>query len=155
MPIPASDPSIGAAAKQITEQAGTVAKSTARALVLGIGAALIVLYGLGFLFATIAVALAIVLDAWLALLVVTLGLFAIAALLGSMAKARLSSDSGTAKQELEAAVEQLRDGLGDAVAGKLNGRLPVVAAGALGAGFFLAGGIGATMRFLARKGRER
>ena len=32
---------------------------------------------------------------------------------------------------------------------------PVVAAGALGAGFFLAGGIGATMRFLARKGRER
>ena len=33
--------------------------------------------------------------------------------------------------------------------------MPVVAAGALGAGFFLAGGVGATMRFLARKGRER
>jgi hypothetical protein len=31
----------------------------------------------------------------------------------------------------------------------------VVAAGALGAGFFLAGGVGATMRLLARKGRER
>lgn len=61
------------------------------------------------------------------------------------------------RQELETAVGQLRDGLGDAtdVAGKLRGKLPVVAAGALGAGFFLAGGIGATMRFLARKGRER
>ena len=61
------------------------------------------------------------------------------------------------RKQLETAVEQLRDGLGDAtnVAGKLRGNLPVVAAGALGAGFFLAGGIGATMRFLARKGRDR
>ena len=61
------------------------------------------------------------------------------------------------KMELEEAVEQLKNGLGDAtdVAGKLRGKLPVVAAGALGAGFFLAGGIGATMRLLARKGRER
>ena len=61
------------------------------------------------------------------------------------------------RKELEAAMEQLKDGLGDAtdVAGKLRGKLPVVAAGALGAGFFLAGGIGATMRLLARKGRER
>ena len=55
------------------------------------------------------------------------------------------------QKELETAVEQLRDGL---VAGKLHGKLPVVAVGALGAGFFLAGGVGATMRFLARKGRE-
>jgi hypothetical protein len=61
------------------------------------------------------------------------------------------------RRELAAAVEQLREGLGDVadVSGKLRSRLPVVAAGALGAGFFLAGGIGATMRFLARKGRER
>ena len=61
------------------------------------------------------------------------------------------------KKELEEAVEQLKDGLGGAtdVAGKLRGKLPAVAAGALGAGFFLAGGIGATMRLLARKGRER
>jgi uncharacterized protein DUF3618 len=60
------------------------------------------------------------------------------------------------QKELEAAVEQLKEGLGDVtdVAGKLRGKLPVVAAGALGAGFFLAGGVGATMRFLARKGRE-
>lgn len=61
------------------------------------------------------------------------------------------------RAELAAAVEQLREGLGEAadIAAKLRARLPVVAAGALGAGFFLAGGIGATMRFLARKGRER
>jgi hypothetical protein len=61
------------------------------------------------------------------------------------------------RQELETAVEQLRDGLGDVtdVTSKLRGKLPVVAAGGFGAGFFLAGGVGATMRFLARKGRER
>ena len=61
------------------------------------------------------------------------------------------------RQELATAVEQLREGIGEAanVTAKLRGRLPVVAAGALGAGFFLAGGVGATMRFLARKGRER
>ena len=61
------------------------------------------------------------------------------------------------RRELAEAVEHLRDGLGSAtdVTGKLRGKLPAVAAGALGAGFFLAGGIGATMRFLARKGRER
>ena len=61
------------------------------------------------------------------------------------------------REALADAVEHLREGLGEAtdVAGKLRANLPVVAAGALGAGFFLAGGIGATMRFLARKGRER
>jgi len=61
------------------------------------------------------------------------------------------------RQELATAIEQLRDGIGEVtnVTAKMRANLPVVAAGALGAGFFLAGGIGATMRFLARKGRER
>jgi hypothetical protein len=61
------------------------------------------------------------------------------------------------RRELADAVERLRDGLGEAtdVAGKLRANLPVVAAGALGAGFFLAGGVGATMRYFARRGRER
>jgi hypothetical protein len=61
------------------------------------------------------------------------------------------------REQLAQAVEELREGLGEAtdVAGKLRARLPAVAVGALGAGFFLAGGIGATMRLLARKGRER
>jgi Protein of unknown function (DUF3618) len=61
------------------------------------------------------------------------------------------------RRELAEAVEHLREGLGEAtnVSAKLRSNMPAVTAGALGAGFFLAGGIGATMRFLARKGRER
>jgi len=37
---------------------------------------------------------------------------------------------------------------------KLKAKLPVAAAGALGVGFVLAGGIGATVRLLFRRGRE-
>jgi len=61
------------------------------------------------------------------------------------------------REQLAHAVEELREGLGEVtdLNAKLRGKLPAVAAGALGAGFFLAGGIGATMRLLARKGRER
>jgi hypothetical protein len=61
------------------------------------------------------------------------------------------------REVLATAVEQLRDELGEAtnIAGKLRSNLPVVAAGALSAGFVFAGGIGATMRYFARRGRER
>jgi hypothetical protein len=60
------------------------------------------------------------------------------------------------REQLAEAVEDLRGGLASVtdVAGKLRSNLPLVAAGALGAGFFLAGGIGATMRLFARRGRE-
>jgi hypothetical protein len=60
------------------------------------------------------------------------------------------------RAELTDAVDSLREEVGKAtdIAGKLRANLPVVAAGALGAGFVLAGGIGATARFLARRGRE-
>jgi hypothetical protein len=60
------------------------------------------------------------------------------------------------REELARAVDSLRNGLGEAtdVAAKLRAKLPVAAAAALGAGFFLAGGIGATMRLLARRSRE-
>jgi hypothetical protein len=37
---------------------------------------------------------------------------------------------------------------------KLRGKLPLVAAAAAGAGFVVAGGIGATMRLLMRRSRE-
>jgi hypothetical protein len=62
----------------------------------------------------------------------------------------------TERDQLADAVEDLRTGLGEAtdIGGKLRAHLPVVAAGALGAGFFAAGGIGATMRLLFRRGRE-
>lgn len=60
------------------------------------------------------------------------------------------------REQLAQAVDNLRDEIGDAtdVSAKLRAKLPIVAAGALGAGFFIAGGIGATMRLLARRGRE-
>jgi uncharacterized membrane protein YqjE len=49
---------------------------------LAVGAALFALYGLGFLFATIAAALATFMPTWLALLAVTLFLLLLAAILG-------------------------------------------------------------------------
>jgi hypothetical protein len=60
------------------------------------------------------------------------------------------------REQLADAVDDLRKGIGEVtdVTAKVRSNLPVVAAGALGAGFFLAGGIGATMRWLARRGRE-
>ena len=65
-------------------------------------------------------------------------------------------DIDAERDQLASAVEDLRSGLGEAtdVAGKLRTNLPVAAAGAMSAGFVLAGGIGATMRYLARRGRE-
>ena len=65
-------------------------------------------------------------------------------------------DIDAEREQLAGAVEELRAGMGEAtdVARKLRGRLPVVAAAALGTGFVLAGGIGATMRLLFRRGRE-
>ena len=58
--------------------------------------------------------------------------------------------------ELAKAVEELRAGIGEAtnVSAKLQAQLPVVAAAALGAGFLLAGGIGATARLIFRRRRE-
>ena len=38
--------------------------------------------------------------------------------------------------------------------GKLKSKLPIVAGAAASAGFVLAGGVGATMRYFARRGRE-
>jgi hypothetical protein len=60
------------------------------------------------------------------------------------------------REQLAAAVEDLRGGLAEVtnIGAKLRSKLPLVAAGALGAGFFVGGGVGATMRLLARRGRE-
>jgi hypothetical protein len=65
-------------------------------------------------------------------------------------------DIAVEREQLADAVEGLRSGIGEAanIGGRVRERLPVVAAGALGAGFVLAGGIGATMRLLFRRGRE-
>ena len=60
------------------------------------------------------------------------------------------------RERLADAVDSLRAGVKEAtdVGAKIRANLPVVAAAAVGAGFFLAGGIGATARLFARRGRE-
>jgi hypothetical protein len=60
------------------------------------------------------------------------------------------------REELAGAVDELRAGLGEVanVGARLRAKLPLAAAGAGALGFVLAGGVGATMRFFARRGRE-
>ncbi len=69
---------------------------------------------------------------------------------------QIRRDIAAQREALARSVDQLRASIGEAtdISGKLRANLPVVAAGALGAGFVLAGGIGATLRYLARRGRE-
>ncbi|HSB38811.1 MAG TPA: DUF3618 domain-containing protein [Gaiellaceae bacterium] len=56
------------------------------------------------------------------------------------------------RERLALAVDDLRAGMD--VNAKLKGKVPVAAAAALGIGFVVSGGIGATMRLLVRRGRE-
>ena len=65
---------------------------------------------------------------------------------------QIERELATEREGLSAAVEDLREATN--VGRKLKAKLPVAAAGALAAGFFLAGGIGATVRLLFRRGRE-
>jgi hypothetical protein len=58
----------------------------------------------------------------------------------------------TERERLAEAVDQLREGMGEAT--KLRSNLPLAGAAALAAGFFVAGGIGATARLIFRRGRE-
>jgi uncharacterized membrane protein YqjE len=99
-------PSVGAAAKQVAEHASSLARlelelaavelkgkagAFGAGVVLGVAAALLGLYALGFGFATIAAGLATVVDTWLALLLVTVGLFLIAGILAAIAVNRIKS----------------------------------------------------------------
>lgn len=56
------------------------------------------------------------------------------------------------REQLASAVDELRDAAD--LTSKLRTKLPMLAAGGVATGFVLAGGIGATMRLLARRGRE-
>lgn len=70
--------------------------------------------------------------------------------------AKLREELRTERAALADAVHDLRGAIGEAtdISGKLRARLPLAAAGALGLGFFRAGGIGATARLLMRRSRE-
>lgn len=52
------------------------------------------------------------------------------------------------REQLAQSVDSLR------TAAKMSVNVPALAAAAFGAGFFLAGGIGATVRLIFRRGRE-
>lgn len=60
------------------------------------------------------------------------------------------------REQLAGAADSLREEISEAtdITGKLRANLPVVALGALGVGFLLAGGVGATARLIFRRGRE-
>ena len=60
------------------------------------------------------------------------------------------------RTELAEAVDHLRGELGAAanITGKLKAKLPIAAGAAATVGFVLAGGVGAAMRYVARRGRE-
>jgi len=70
--------------------------------------------------------------------------------------ADLRREIQTEREQLAGAAETLRETLGEAtdIRGKLRANLPAAAVGALGVGFLLAGGVGATARLIFRRGRE-
>jgi hypothetical protein len=69
---------------------------------------------------------------------------------------QLRKDIDAERERLASAVDELRASISGAadIGGKLKSKLPVVAGAAASAGFVLAGGIGATARYFARRGRE-
>jgi uncharacterized membrane protein YqjE len=96
--------SVGDAAKSVAEHASAIARLEVELATLelknkatelgigigmGVGAAVFALFGLGFVFATIAAALATFLPTWLALLITTGLLFLLAALFGLLARSRI------------------------------------------------------------------
>jgi hypothetical protein len=70
--------------------------------------------------------------------------------------ADLRREIETEREQLADAAETLRESIGEAtdIRGKLRANLPAAAVGALGIGFLLAGGVGATARLVFRRGRE-
>jgi hypothetical protein len=69
---------------------------------------------------------------------------------------QLREELRTERAALAVAVGDLRGAVAHAadVGSKLRAKLPLVAAGAFGLGLLKAGGIGATMRLVMRRGRE-
>jgi uncharacterized membrane protein YqjE len=95
---------LGALAKRVAEHASSLVrlelelaalevkrKVTSLAVGIGLAVAAVIfgVFALGFLFATVAAALATFLSMWLALLIVTVGLFVLTAVLGLVAVAKI------------------------------------------------------------------
>lgn len=71
-------------------------------------------------------------------------------------EAELRKEIDAERERLASAVDELRGSIAEAadIGGRLKSKLPLVAGVAASAGFVLAGGIGATARYFARRGRE-
>jgi hypothetical protein len=123
MPTPATEPrdaTLGSAAKEVAEHASALVRleielaklelgrkvgALGAGIGLGIGAAVVALYAVGFLFATITAAFATFLPTWLALLIMTLILFATVALLGLLALNRVKKGTPPVPEQ---AIEEAR-----------------------------------------------
>jgi hypothetical protein len=72
------------------------------------------------------------------------------------AEEQLRKDIDAERERLASALDELRGSISDAadLGGKLKSKLPLVAGAAASAGFVIAGGVGATARYFARRGRE-
>jgi hypothetical protein len=107
-------PGLGTAAKLVAEKASAItrlelelasmelkAKVAAIGVGLGLafGAVAVLLYAIGFLFATIAAGLAEFMPIWLALLIVTVGLLLIAGILGLLATRSLQRGTPVVPQQ--------------------------------------------------------
>ena len=112
--------SLGPAAKQVAEHASSLARlelelaslelkrkiaALGVGIGLGVGALLFLLFALGFGFATIAAALATAMSTWLALLITTGVLLAIATLLGVIALGRIRKGTPPVPEQ---AIEEAR-----------------------------------------------
>ena len=115
-----SDPSLGALVHDMTQQMSTLVrdeirlaqaemtekgKKAGRGVGLFGGAGLVALYGVAALLATVVLALALVMPAWLAALIVTVVLFAVAGVLAMQGKSNVSQ---AAPAKPEAAIEGLK-----------------------------------------------
>jgi hypothetical protein len=112
--------SLGAAVKEVSEHASSWFRlerelavlelkhkvtSLGVGLGLAVGAAVFALYAVGFAFATVAVALATFLPTWLALLIVTLVLFAVVGLLGLIGVSKIKRGTPPVPEQ---AIEEAR-----------------------------------------------
>ena len=117
------DGGIRGAAKQVADHASSIVKlelelaalelkkkvaALGLGLAFGVGAAIIGLFMLGFLFATIAAAFATFLSTWLALLVVTAILLVLTGTLGALARGRIKKGTPPVPEQaiLEAKLTQ-------------------------------------------------
>jgi uncharacterized membrane protein YqjE len=118
--------SVGAAAKEVAEHASGLArlelelaglelkrKATELGVGagLGAGAALFAVFTLGFAFATLAAGLATGMSTWLALLITTLILLVIAAVLGLLARQRISKGSPPVPEQAIEEAQKTREAL--------------------------------------------